>query len=61
MLIYKSKELKNKNMEIQEDGVENVTISDILRLATWDRQRSSEELNCFVDSLHSALPDNIDQ
>lgn len=49
-------------MEIdqQVSNVEAVTISDILGLATWNRQRSSQELQDFIDSRHSSLPDDTE-
>ncbi len=40
--------------------VEPVTMSDILDLATWNRPRSSEELQAFIQSRHSALPDDLE-
>lgn len=47
-------------MEIEErtSHIEAVTISDILGLATWNRQRSTQELQEFIDSRHSTLPDD---
>lgn len=47
-------------MEIQSADVESVTVSDILSLATWNRQRSTEELQSFISSRHAALPDDTD-
>ena len=38
--------------------------SDILanasEIATWTRQRTSEELRAFVNTRHALLPDSID-
>ena len=34
---------------------ENVTVSDILELATWDRPRSSEELLSFIERREATL------
>jgi hypothetical protein len=47
-------------MEIEQhsSNVEAVTISDILGLATWNRQRSSQELQDFINSRHDTLPDD---
>jgi hypothetical protein len=47
-------------MEIEQhaSNVEAVTISDILGLATWNRQRSSQELQEFINSRHATLPDD---
>jgi hypothetical protein len=47
-------------MDMQPADIEAVTLSDILDLATWNRQRSSEELQDFINSHHDALPDNIE-
>lgn len=35
-------------------------VRDALELATWTRQRSSEELRSFVLTRHAQLPDSID-
>jgi hypothetical protein len=37
--------------------VEPVTVSDILGLDTWNRERSSEELQDFITTRHSRLQD----
>ena len=42
-------------MDMQAAGVEPVNLSDILSLATWDRERSSEELQSFVNTRHANL------
>lgn len=47
-------------METQENTVEPVTISDILELATWNRQRTNEELRAFVTRRQTALLDNTE-
>jgi hypothetical protein len=44
-------------MEIQAAGVEPVTFSDILSLASWQRERSSEELQDFINTRHANLSD----
>ncbi len=44
-------------MEKQTGDVEPVNLTDILSLASWDRQRSQEELASFVMSRHDALDD----
>ncbi len=36
-------------------GAEPVTVSEILDLATWQRERSSEELQSFISRRHEAL------
>lgn len=35
-------------MEIEKTNIENVTMSEVLELATWERQRSDEELRSFI-------------
>lgn len=49
-------------MEIEQSvsNVEAVTISDILGLATWNRQRSSQELQNFINTRHATLPDDTE-
>lgn len=42
-------------MEYPAD-IEAVTVSDILDLATWNRPRSSEELQSFIRTRHDRLP-----
>jgi Fe-S cluster assembly ATPase SufC len=45
-------------MQIQQpQGVENVTLTEILDLASWERERSDEELRNFIDKHHDALRD----
>ncbi len=36
-------------------GIEAVTLSDILNLATWERPRSRVELRSFINEHDSAL------
>ena len=47
-------------MEMPAADIEAVTVSDILNLATWNRERSSDELQAFISSRHAALPDNTE-
>lgn len=47
-------------MDISTAEIEQVSLSDILDLATWNRPRTSDELRSFVESRHSALPDSLD-
>ena len=42
-------------MDMQTSGVEPVNLSDILSLATWERERTSEELQSFINTRHAAL------
>ena len=41
-------------------NVDAGNFSDSQDLATWNRQRSVEELRNFVNMRHSMLPDSID-
>lgn len=41
-------------------NVDAGNFSDNQELATWNRERSVEELRNFVNMRHSMLPDNID-
>lgn len=47
-------------METPAADIENVTVSDILGLATWNRPRTDEELHDFVTRHHAALPDDTE-
>lgn len=42
-------------MEAQTGDIQPVTISDLLGLATWSRERSNDELRSFVDKKHASL------
>ena len=42
-------------MESTEINVEPVTMSEVLELATWDRPRTSEELQSFISSRESVI------
>ncbi len=41
-------------MEASHNGIESVTMSEILGL-TWERQRTSEELQAFISRRHEQL------
>ncbi|HET8884251.1 MAG TPA: hypothetical protein VFM68_02165 [Candidatus Saccharimonadales bacterium] len=47
-------------MEITSANNEAVTMSDILELATWNRPRSTEELQNFIRTHHDQLPDDTE-
>ncbi|MDB5167795.1 MAG: hypothetical protein JWO55_53 [Candidatus Saccharibacteria bacterium] len=47
-------------MEYTSTNIESVTISDILDLASWNRQRSTEELQSFIQTRHNRLPDDTE-
>lgn len=36
-------------------GIESVTLSDIMDLATWDRSRTTVELRSFINDRDEAL------
>lgn len=45
-------------MDMPLADVEPVTVSDILNLATWNRERTIEELQSFIEAHHAQLPDD---
>ena len=47
-------------MDMHAADIESVTVSEILDLATWNRPRTSEELQTFIRSHHDRLPDSIE-
>jgi len=47
-------------MDMHPADIESVTLSEILELATWNRKRSSDELQNFINSHHDRLPDDIE-
>jgi hypothetical protein len=47
-------------MDTHSADIEAVTLSEILNLATWNRQRTSEELQSFITGHHDRLPDDVD-
>jgi hypothetical protein len=47
-------------MEKHSADIESVTLSEILDLATWNRQRTSDELQSFIISHHDKLPDSVE-
>lgn len=42
-------------MESTNSQIEQVTMSEVLELATWERQRSSEELLGFIERREAVL------
>lgn len=40
--------------------IEPVTLSDVLELASWNRPRTSEELQAFITAHENNLPDNTE-
>lgn len=47
-------------MEYTSTNIESVTMSDILDIASWNRPRSTEELQDFIRSHHNRLPDDTE-
>lgn len=47
-------------MELSSSNIEQVTVSDILDLASWNRPRSTEELQSFIRTHHNRLPDDTE-
>jgi hypothetical protein len=47
-------------MDKHSADIEPVTVSEILELGSWNRERSSEELRRFISSHHDLLPEGID-
>ena len=41
--------------------IEPVTLSEIVGLASWDRERSNEELRAFVERHDAALDENFEE
>lgn len=42
---------------ISSNMIENVSMSEILGLASWDRKRSDEEISDFLDRRSATLAD----
>lgn len=56
ILNNKNKKKANKKMEITSDSIiEPVTVTEVLSLASWDRQRSTDELQGFIAQRSAAL------
>lgn len=47
-------------MEFTSANIEPVTLSDVLELSSWNRPRSTEELQNFVRTHHNRLPDDTE-
>ncbi len=53
------KQKKEKSMDTSHTaGIEAVTLSEILGLDTWNRERTSEDLQSFIERRHAALEDS---
>jgi|JRYG01.1.fsa_nt_gb hypothetical protein len=44
-------------MEATQGSIEAVTMSEILGLDTWNQERTSEQLQSFIDRRHEAIQD----
>lgn len=42
-------------METTNSQIEPVTMSEVLELATWDRQRSTDELLSFIERREAVI------
>lgn len=42
------------------NDVEDVTMSDVLNLASWDRERNEDELRSFVERRLRVVGDDMD-
>jgi hypothetical protein len=52
--INKTKRLTNK-METTTDGIEPVTLSEVLALDTWNEARTSDQLQNFISRRHQEV------
>lgn len=52
--LNKQKGLKNK-MESKTDGIEQVTLSEVLALDTWNESRTSDQLQNFISRRHGIV------
>lgn len=44
----------------QNSDVEDVTMSDILGLASWDRERNDDELHSFIERRLRVVGEDLD-
>lgn len=42
-------------METTSDGIEPVTLTEVLSLDTWNQERSTEQLQGFIARRHSVV------
>lgn len=42
-------------MDSTTSNIEDVTMSEVLELATWNRERTDEELESFISSREAAV------
>jgi hypothetical protein len=47
-------------METAATDDSSVVLSDAFGLATWNRPRTSEELQAFITNHHNRLPDDLE-
>ena len=50
-----------KAMETTAQGIEPVTLSEVLALDTWNEARSSDQLQGFISRRHEAVADLDDE
>ncbi len=48
-------------METTAQGIEPVTLSEVLALDTWNEARSSDQLQGFISRRHEAVADLDDE
>jgi hypothetical protein len=48
-------------MELSQGTIENVTLSEILELDTWNEHRTSEQLQAFINRRHAATVDKEEE
>lgn len=42
-------------MEIKTEGIEPVTLTEVLALDTWNEERSSDQLQSFINRRHGLV------
>ena len=47
-------------MKTQSSDVAVATLSDTVDLASWNVERTTEQLRSFIDTKHAALPNDIE-
>lgn len=47
-------------MQTHSSDVDVASVSDTLNLASWNIQRTSEQLQNFINVRHASIPDDIE-
>lgn len=47
-------------MDMPSSGIEKVTLSEILALDSWNEERSSEQLQSFIQRRHDAMDESTE-